>query len=121
MAASLDTLPAELLYKIFQVLDREDKLSASLVSLYWRAVIHSLCWQALNTKAKELRLNPVQLRAWGWEEESHSFLSCNCIHIYLDFKPFRNSELVTVQEVRAQKVGKGREGKGRDHEWSFLK
>ena len=88
MAASLDNLPAELLDKIFQVLDREDKLSASLVSLYWRAVIHSFCWQALNTKAKELRLNPVQLRAWGWKEESHSFLTCNCIQIHLHFKPF---------------------------------
>jgi len=103
MSASLDTLPAELLYKIFQVLDRETKLSISLVSYYCRAVIHSLCWQALNTKAKELRFDPVQLRSWGWEEEFHNFLSCNCIDIHLDFKPFRSSEPVTVQEVRAKK------------------
>ena len=106
MSASLDTLPAELLYKIFQVLDRETKLSISLVSFYCRAVIHSLCWQALNTKAKELRFDPVQLRSWGWEEEVHNFLSCNCIDIHLDFKPFRSSEPVMVQEVRAKKVGR---------------
>ena len=113
MIVTLDSLPAELLYKIFQVLDRESMLSTSLVNLYCRAVVHSLCWQVLNTKAKDLRFNAVQLRSWGWQEEPHSFLTCSCIHIHLNFKPFRGGdyggehggEHVTVQEVRAQKVG----------------
>jgi len=99
----MDLFPAELLYKIFGLLEREDKLSCSRVNIYWRAVIHSVCWPILNSKIQNGNFTHHQLSSWGWKEESHNYLSCNCVDIVLNFQPFRSSTPIRIQEIRAGK------------------